>query len=406
MPTADHPTIANPILNRPFAEPTRHFRFDDQGITGDIVDSRRPSEYFVPIARPKKKGAGQLRLDADLQTEDRREENRLVNDIRRRIDVWRQGGYVGVTPTTRKLLQHWTDPDRERRLSPQFTEDSRMALTPQDVPTRTENSPAVGESVSIDLYKYRMERMAYVEFKLAERVLNRYFQDPETGALKHWLFPQLLSATRTWVRGYVTCKDEGFPQMLRIAELEATAADKIYAAIVRGDQEGRAPDEPPTLLPVLRPYDTIGSTRYVAFDTSKPVMHTDPEKCHLNYVVADTDTWEQKMAETLERLPQVLRYAKNQGLGFTIPYTLAGEERQYTPDFLVHLDDGHGPADPLNVILEVSGEARKDKTIKAETARSFWVAAINNLGTHGRWAYLNITDPWESEGPLLALTKT
>jgi len=167
--------------------------------------------------------------------------------------------------------------------------------------------------------------------------------------------------------------------------------------------EPKTENPKPTLLPVLQPYDTVGSTRYVAFDTTKPVYETDPDKCHLNYVVADTDTWEQKMAETLERLPQVLRYAKNQGLGFTIPYTLAGEERSYTPDYLIHLDDGRGPADPLHLILEVSGQNRPDKTIKAETARDLWVPAINNLATYGRWAYTNITDPWESEGQILAL---
>ena len=48
--------IANPIINSPFDEPQRHFRFDDDGITDDIVDQRRSSSYFVPIAKPKTKG--------------------------------------------------------------------------------------------------------------------------------------------------------------------------------------------------------------------------------------------------------------------------------------------------------------------------------------------------------------
>ncbi len=55
--------IENPIINTPFHEPTRHFRFTDEGITNEIVDGRRISSYFVPIARPKKKkGASQLAL--------------------------------------------------------------------------------------------------------------------------------------------------------------------------------------------------------------------------------------------------------------------------------------------------------------------------------------------------------
>ena len=42
--------IENPIINSPFAEPCRHFRFDDEGITNEIVESRRVSQYFIPIA--------------------------------------------------------------------------------------------------------------------------------------------------------------------------------------------------------------------------------------------------------------------------------------------------------------------------------------------------------------------
>ncbi len=105
--------IANPILNSPFEEPTRHFHFDDDGITDTVTDGRRRSAYFVPIAAPKKKGK-QLALQ-DL-TADRLQENDLVNRIRERVAQWRLGGYLGVTPTTARLLEHWNDPERERKL--------------------------------------------------------------------------------------------------------------------------------------------------------------------------------------------------------------------------------------------------------------------------------------------------
>ena len=107
--------IENPIINSPFDEPTRHFRFTDEGITDEIVDGRRTSSYFVPIARPKKKGSKQLQFDTEW-TQDRIEENKLVNDIRRRVALWRKGGYVGVTPTTARLIAYWTDPNREKKL--------------------------------------------------------------------------------------------------------------------------------------------------------------------------------------------------------------------------------------------------------------------------------------------------
>ena len=62
---------------------------------------------------------------------------------------------------------------------------------------------------------------------------------------------------------------------------------------------------------------------------------------------------------------------KNQNLGFTIPYTINGEEQQYHPDFTVYLDDGRGPDDLLNLIIEVTGEKKKDKAPKSRRPRRF-----------------------------------
>ncbi len=56
--------IQNPVINSAFVEPTRHFRFDDDGITNEIVDGRRVSSYFVPIPASRKKG-GQLAFDTE-----------------------------------------------------------------------------------------------------------------------------------------------------------------------------------------------------------------------------------------------------------------------------------------------------------------------------------------------------
>ena len=78
--------IENPVINSPFDEPTRHFAFDDEGITDQIVDGRRISSYFIPIARPKKT-ANQPALYQAEWTQERAEETTLVNEIRSRIAV-------------------------------------------------------------------------------------------------------------------------------------------------------------------------------------------------------------------------------------------------------------------------------------------------------------------------------
>ncbi len=107
-------TIENPILNSAYLEPSRHFRFDDDGITEDIIDCRRPSSYFVPIPAARRRG-GQQAFDTEW-TRDRVEENDVTNRIRAEIDRWRSQGHPGVSHTTRYLLSHWRDPERDNRL--------------------------------------------------------------------------------------------------------------------------------------------------------------------------------------------------------------------------------------------------------------------------------------------------
>ncbi|MGH7680025.1 MAG: DEAD/DEAH box helicase family protein, partial [Gemmatimonadaceae bacterium] len=106
--------INNPVINSPFSMPARHFEFGDRGITGQILGGRRDSSYFVPIAQGRRQGA-QLSLEAEW-TKDRLRANELVNRIRGRVSIWRQGRHEGTTSTTARLLAYWTDPGRDRRL--------------------------------------------------------------------------------------------------------------------------------------------------------------------------------------------------------------------------------------------------------------------------------------------------
>ena len=108
-------SLDNPILNSPYEPPVEHFVLGRTGPTGEIKLGRRPSESFIPVPVGRRRRGGgakpeppptQHALDFDV-TGERREVNSLINDIRTRVDRWRQFGYPGVTPVTRKLLQHW-----------------------------------------------------------------------------------------------------------------------------------------------------------------------------------------------------------------------------------------------------------------------------------------------------------
>jgi type III restriction enzyme len=137
----------------------------------------------------------------------------------------------------------------------------------------------------------------------------------------------------------------------------------------------------------------------VEFDTTKDVFTTAPDRCHINYVALDSG-WEAKLAESLESMDEVHGYVKNQGLGLYIPYTIEGRQANYVPDYIVRIADG--AEDLLNLIVEVTGERKKEKAAKVEAARGLWVPAINNAGAYGRWAFLEVTDPWDAKNLIRA----
>ncbi len=297
-------------------------------------------------------------------------------------------------------------------LEAQFNDDSRLTLSTEDIPTKTENAPIVGESSIHTLDDLKRRREQEVSFLLAKLTLEKYFRtdgaSPVIRSDKHtfsadvqaWLFPQLLAISRRWLAECVRCKDHTFPQMLLLLEKAHEASDRIYQSIVRSTKGEKV------LKPVLAPYDTIGSTRSIEFDTFRSVYSTRPDKCHISHVVADTGSWEQKLAQALEDMDEVKCYVKNdRHLAFKIPYTFDGEPENYEPDFVVRIDDGN--EQPLNLIVEVSrgrdAKEREDrKNAKVATARNLWVPAVNNDGGLGRWQFIETTDPWDAQNTIRA----
>lgn len=274
---------------------------------------------------------------------------------------------------------------QSEKLSANFRKEATMVLSTQNLPTKTEMASILGESKLHTIYGLKDRRNQEIDFRLASLVLEKFFRDDQDNS-RPWLFPQLLKIAREWRDGYVVYKDNTFPQLLLLTELAHDAADFIYQSIVASHSEQKM------LRPILRSYDPIGSTRYVDFDTVLPTWVTDPAKCHVSHVIADTGTWEQKVAQSLEEMEEVLYYVKNQNLGFLIPYTINGEEHDYEPDFIVKIKTDN---EPLNLIIEVSGRKKKEKDVKTATARNLWVPAINNHGGFGKWDFIEITDPWD-----------
>ena len=211
------------------------------------------------------------------------------------------------------------------------------------------------------------------------------------------LFKKLNGIVSKWLDECLVCESGTFPAQVLYPQMVDTAGQQIKAAIAKTMQanQGNAAQR---IKAVVAPYNALGSTRNVNFTTGvrnnrpvagqfyRVVIDTSADKSHVNRAVCDNN-WEATFCRIIDNHPKVISYVKNHGLGLEVPYLMGSTPRTYVPDFIVRVDDGRGPEDPLNLIAEVKGFRREDAVAKANTMASYWVPGVNNLGCYGRWAF-------------------
>ena len=287
----------------------------------------------------------------------------------------------------------------EERLEAEFNKDSVLELTPALIgPSITKNQGIIGESVDLSLVHTNDLRTSTLLFHLTQRLLYTKFRDPGEEP-KLYLFGQLKRIARQWLDGYLDCKGDTYPAQLMYQELADMACERIFAAITREGIDRRP------VKAVLDPYNPVGSTAHVNFNTTKASRwQADPRRCHINWIVLDSG-WEEEFCRVAESHPHVKAYVKNHNLGLEVPYRLGSEMRTYLPDFIVLVDDGRGDDDLLNLIVEIKGERREDAKAKKTTMDTYWVPGVNNHGDYGRWAFAEFTDVYGMDAEFAQLVK-
>lgn len=99
--------ITHLIVNSPFAEPQRHWSYEREKLKFKLTEGRRPAGYVIASESSK-----------SFDDPGRFVPIELVNQIRGRVTAWKANGYPGATGITRRLLEHWNDP--EQRESKRF----------------------------------------------------------------------------------------------------------------------------------------------------------------------------------------------------------------------------------------------------------------------------------------------
>ena len=100
-------TIDRLIVNSPYEEPEKYWSYHRERRTFSLAAGRRPAGYVIA-------SEGSRSFDDPGHFV----EIPLVNQIRPRVRAWREARYPGVTGITKRLLEHWTDPEEfhSRRL--------------------------------------------------------------------------------------------------------------------------------------------------------------------------------------------------------------------------------------------------------------------------------------------------
>lgn len=284
-----------------------------------------------------------------------------------------QGGDFEVFVDWKQVSKVTIDPMR----IPQLVE-----LTPLTSPDGSLAAYGPGEKPLLSLREWRSRfRDQQVAFRLAREICSRWQADNGAEAVPvHRLFPKVVFAAKKFLAEKLVLNgDSQARDILLVGEYMQAAIGALLEAIKKGSQT-----KPTEVAVIPQGAAGRGSTLYVDFHTTKPIYPVT--RCHLNAMVADTKKWEQSAAFVLDSHPGVVRWVKNDRLGFYIPYRHRGLPAKYIPDFIVETDAGE------TVVVEIKGQVTDSADAKAKAAER-WVEAVNRLGGHGTWRYLLVTDP-------------
>ena len=268
-----------------------------------------------------------------------------------------------------------------------YSDQPKFRLNFNEIPTETFLRSAIDAQeveLKLDVDELRDAQVVYI---LTRDLIHEKYTTPGSGR-EFQKFPRLKKIVQEWYDNQIEIVGGDLsPELRRLVVLWKKS--EVVASIYEGIRN--AGDGQEHISAILNYYNPEGSTRHVHGFTSKEVFPTI--KSHINFVVADTDSWEQIAAKRLEEMPEVKSYVKNHFLNLKIPYMVNDKEKDYMPDFVAVVETPGG--EEVNLIIEISGRSNDDtghKDAKRYYTTHLWIPAVNNLKTYGRWDFIEISD--------------
>lgn len=270
----------------------------------------------------------------------------------------------------------------EGSLTADFTGLPKFQLNFNQIPTETVLQTVVNGDQKMLKTDYKELRDSQVIYYFAHLMIREYYTSREHGQ-QFQKFPDIKKIVETWYNEQLEIVGgDGSTEQKRLVMLWN------YKAVLDNIMEGvhKANEDHEEISAVLNYYNPEGSTIHVYRPTNKMVYPT--QKSHVNYVIAEDNSWQQIAAQTLDSMECVECWVKNTYLGFRIPYTVGDENKEYQPTFIVRVKG-------INLIVECEdfdSDKSGNKEAKRHYLKDYWIPAANNLKTYGTWDLLEVRD--------------
>jgi len=253
---------------------------------------------------------------------------------------------------------------------------AEIVVDPKYTPPEVKVRPVVGGEPEeiLTLEEWRSENpLLRSKFELAKELYESMTGDPDAELLVGPTYEELLAFVSKYLDERVRAIGDSLKQDVGIYYWRSQVRNVLETAI-RG-----APTETMTIPisgdpPRLR---TLGVPEF-----KWPGIVAEGKKCHWSKVPCHTEL-EAEFSRFLDAAPDVIRYVKNERLGFSLTYYEGGRPRQYFPDFAVVVSTDAGEAWWL---AETKGEIRANTMLKREAAE-LWCERMTRSG-QGSWSHL------------------
>ena len=263
---------------------------------------------------------------------------------------------VGVTEPLADLVQVHSLPQIE--------------IDPKQTPPDVSVKPVVGgrpeEVMTLDLF-----RVEWPVLRTAFQVAQDLHESANPGGAAELgvgpTFEELLDLAQRYLDHRTRTLAGADPRDVGVYFWRRQVVDVLETA-VRGAGAGRT-----AAVPMLGSPEWLDTSRLRRFRWTGLVAAG--RKCHTNKAPCHTDL-EKQFADFLDRSKEVVRWFKNERLGFSVTYYEGNRPRQYHPDFLVTACEADGRE--ILWVIETKGEIRPNTKLKSEAAE-LW---CQRMSTH------------------------